>query len=500
MKKLKVSAGRLLYLLGLHLVVVGFFLLAAHFNYLFFHLLIELFSMLVAIGIFIVAWNTRKVQSNKFVLFVAVGFFYVGLIDFFHTLTYKGMGVFPSIVGANVPTQLWIVGRFMLAVTIVLAPTYFRRQLKVAPAMVLYAAITGGILFSIFYLGIFPQAYIDGSGLTGFKIVSEYVISGLFLLGIIRLWRHKDRFGQDVFWLFLGSWGLSVFTELIFTFYVGVFDFFNFLGHLAKLMAYFLVYKAVVEVGIRKPFSLIFRDMKRLEQRKNEFIGLAAHEMKTPLTVIKLYAQILERIHIQERDQRSRAYAQKIIFQSDFLTGLVNELLDLNQMEVGKFQYRMEVIDLSRLVKRLAADLQLTTSAHTLVVKVDLKVVVSGDEERLTQVIINLIANAIKYSPHGGEIIISLSKRKKWAAFSVQDFGIGISPKNIRLLFSRFYRTKRGKAQAKGLGLGLYLAKQIIQKHRGKIWLKSTLNKGTTVFFRLPLSKKDAKSSKKKKS
>lgn len=240
------------------LVVLALF---ARFNFLMFHSLTELFSIVIAWGTFIFIWNARKFQMNNFFVAISIAYIFIGGIDLLHTLAYKGMQILPG-NNANIPTQLWIAARYMQSIAFIVALLSIDRMVRSRYLIAGYAVITGILLGTIFYWRIFPDCYINGIGLTPFKIYSEYLISGIYLAGIYPLCKRRATFSPNVFRLLVGSIVTAILSELAFTFYVGVQDLANILGHYLKIISTYLIYKAVIEIGFRQPFSLLFHDLK----------------------------------------------------------------------------------------------------------------------------------------------------------------------------------------------------------------------------------------------
>ncbi len=176
-------------LLGIYLT--GFY------SYLLFHSLAEIFSIVIACGIFIVAWNARRLLQNHYLLFVGIAHLFVAGIDTLHTLAYKGMGVFEG-YGANLPTQLWIAGRYVEAFSLLLATIFLHRKLSPRLTFGAYGLATGILLASIFWWDVFPDCFIEGVGLTPFKIYSEYVISLILLAAVGLLVRHAKDFERNI--------------------------------------------------------------------------------------------------------------------------------------------------------------------------------------------------------------------------------------------------------------------------------------------------------------
>ncbi|MBX4210758.1 PAS domain-containing protein, partial [Candidatus Parcubacteria bacterium] len=237
--------------------------------------------------------------------------------------------------------------------------------------------------------------------------------------------------------------------------------------------------------------SVFYRDVtdrKLLDQRKDEFISMASHELKTPVTTIKLYTELLQKI---VKEDKPSTYLTHMMDQLDRLAKLITDLLDLSKMQVGKLQFNKNYFDLVKLVRDTCEMIQKTTKKHTIVVRTKLRNKVWGDKDRIGQVVINLLTNAIKYSPQGDTIIVTVSQKKKTAIMSVQDFGIGIEQGYKDKIFNRFYQggSESGKTFP-GLGIGLYLAKIIVENHGGTIDADSVLGKGSLFTVILPLEPK----------
>jgi PAS domain S-box-containing protein len=231
-------------------------------------------------------------------------------------------------------------------------------------------------------------------------------------------------------------------------------------------------------------------EQQELEQRKNEFISMASHELKTPLTALKGFTTILQRRLSRQGDEQGLHYLARMDRQLEKLTGLVNELLDLSKMEAGTLALQEEVVDLTALIEEIVEDVQGTTTTHRISIEERADIRTIGDRDRLGQVLINLLTNAIKYSPEADRVIVRAVVDGEQARVSVQDFGIGIAQAHHGQVFDRFYQVTdpRGKTYP-GLGIGLYIAQEIIRRHAGTIWVESSKGKGATFFFTLPLAR-----------
>jgi len=230
-------------------------------SYLLFHSLAEIFSIVIAIGIFMIAWNARRFMDNNYLLVLGIAFLFIGIIDLIHMLAYKGMMVFVGF-DANLPTQLWIIARYMQAITLLIAPLFFTKKMNSKVILSVYFAVTTILLGSIF-LGFFPAAFVEGVGLTTFKIMSEYIISAILIGAIYLLYKNKEKLDETVFQWLVVSIILTILSELAFTFYIGVYDFSNLVGHILKIIAFFLVYKAIIQTALTKPYNLLFKNLQK---------------------------------------------------------------------------------------------------------------------------------------------------------------------------------------------------------------------------------------------
>ncbi len=235
-------------------------------NYLLFHGFIEVFSIVVAAAVFMLAWNSRHYAESDFLLWIGIGFLFIATIDLLHTLAFPGMDVFPE-GGTNLATQLWIGARYLHAFTFLLAPLFFDRKLPVVPVFTGFAVVTALFLLSIFAWDVFPRTWDEAaSRLTPFKVTSEYVIGGVLLVaaGWILAWR--DRLHPEIVTLLVGSTVAMFAAGVSFTLYTDPHGPLNAIGHLLKLIAFYLIYKAVVESGVRRPHAVLYHDLKRREE------------------------------------------------------------------------------------------------------------------------------------------------------------------------------------------------------------------------------------------
>jgi signal transduction histidine kinase len=230
----------------------------------------------------------------------------------------------------------------------------------------------------------------------------------------------------------------------------------------------------------------IIRDER--EARRNEFISMVVHELKTPLSSLKGYAQLLSRRTSRSGDEQAMQLANKIDQQTTLLANLIEDLHDINRIEGGKLQLRKSDFDFDELVSEVIESVQLTTEQHQLQKEGVTTKTVYADRERIGQVLTNLLTNAIKYAPNTERILIKLSADAHSVTACVQDFGPGIPKDQQAAIFEPFYRIERPQQRSVvGLGLGLAIASDLVRRHQGHIWVESEEGQGATFCFTIPV-------------
>ena len=225
---------------------------------------------------------------------------------------------------------------------------------------------------------------------------------------------------------------------------------------------------------------------KKLDEiRKNDFISMVSHELKTPLTSINTYLQLLLRKAEKSDDQFVKQASAQSLKQVKNMTEMINGFLNISILESGKLHIDRTDFDLSELFKEIQADYQIQYSTHDLIFTIPKSIIVNADRLKLAQVINNLVGNAVKYSANKTTISVSFEKMNECIRVIVKDEGIGIKPENLARLFDRYYRVEQESIIA-GFGIGLYLSAEIIEAHGGKIWAESEFGNGSAFYFELP--------------
>jgi signal transduction histidine kinase len=241
-----------------------------------------------------------------------------------------------------------------------------------------------------------------------------------------------------------------------------------------------------------------YEQLKELDRMKSQFLSIASHELKTPITAMSGFLQVaLRRVRRVSQGEAAAPVAEalrgiteqlEVVYrQTGKLARLVDELLDVSRIQTGRIEFRYGDVDLSELANEVATRMQLTTTTHTISVQRDSENVVTADRDHLEQVLNNLVTNAIKYSPTGGAITIEVRPDDGGVRLSVTDQGIGIPEKELDAIFGLFYRSPdRAARDAAGMGLGLYISREIVVRHGGRIWAESGGVKGSTLNVVIP--------------
>lgn len=257
--------------------------------------------------------------------------------------------------------------------------------------------------------------------------------------------------------------------------------------------------RKIIQKNHNEPMILLaiedITEKKQIDRQKDDFISIASHELKTPVTSMKMYAQLLQKHPLLTNDKKASDMLSKMDLQMNRLTELVASFMNVYKLGTGKLRLHKKHFELAELIAEVAANFQYSVTSHTVEQKGELKARVFADNARINQVLVNLISNAIKYSPDADKVIVHLAKTKEKVTVSIQDFGMGIPKDEQNRIYERFFRAK-GKKEGKipGLGLGLFISTEIVKQHGGTIWVDSIDKHGSTFYFTLPLGKKLTKS------
>lgn len=231
-------------------------------------------------------------------------------------------------------------------------------------------------------------------------------------------------------------------------------------------------------------------DRREIERRKDDFLTIASHELKTPLTTIKGYVQMMHRLLPASVPEKFKDIVHKTGVYVDRLNNLIAELLDVSRIQTGNIELHKETFDFDKAVHEAVENIQSATQSHQIIVKGATNINYLGDESHIVQVINNLLSNAIKYSPDADEVQLYLSRVSNFIKVSISDRGMGINQEHQKKIFDRFYRVGDIQQRFPGMGIGLYICDQIIKNHGGTLWVESEPTKGATFSFTLPITER----------
>jgi PAS domain S-box-containing protein len=335
-----------------------------------------MFSIIIACGIFIVAWNSRRFLDNMYLLFIGIAYLFIGGLDLMHTLSYKGMGVFQG-YDANLPTQFWISARYLESFSLLIAPLIVGRQLKINVQLFSYAAAVSLLLGSIFYWEVFPACFVEGIGLTPFKKISEYVISLILFGSIAVLWKRRSEFEEDVVRLLIASIVLTIASELAFTFYVRVYGISNLIGHFLKIISFYLIYKAIIVTGLNRPYDLLFRNLK---QNREALLG--AHDKLERQVQIRT-SQLEEAIYLLKLDENKLQESRKRLKRAQRIArlGFLDWDLKTNQIHWSEEIYNIFGVNRTEKTQTIESTVALVHPSDLEFVKKNMDDAIKGTKE-----------------------------------------------------------------------------------------------------------------------
>ncbi|MDH5404817.1 MAG: ATP-binding protein, partial [Candidatus Heimdallarchaeota archaeon] len=378
-------------------------------------------------------------------------------------------------------TQIWIATRYFQSISILIIFLTINNNIHSKLYDILFQVSFISLLSSIFILNSFPDAYFQMTGLTSFKIISEYIISSIFLINIALIYyQHKmwDKKMINYFYLFLFSVTIS---ELVFTLYTNVNDIWNFIGHILKIIAYYSVYNAIVVFGYFKVQKTLIHEIKRSNEVLDEFAKIVSHDLKNLLSSIIGNAQLLEEM-IENDDTDIQDLLQDIVnlgFKMDELLGGI-----FQQSKIGFFETSVEIIQSHDEVHSIIKSIPLQN--ENIIIDKNLPTIMYS-KIHFTQIIQNLLFNSIQHGEANEIQILSSDKNEYWE-FEVKDNGKGIPEHQKNRLFKSMLKNLYS-VDSKNYGIGLIIVKKIVNLYNGEIWLKSIPDKETSIYFTIPKKK-----------
>lgn len=463
-------------------------------GYLLFHSLAELVSVVIAVAYAIVAWLSRRRASGNPLVALGLAYFFVAVLDLFHTLAYAGMNV---IVGYDFPAnQIWVQARFLEALALLAFPSLgLGRRGALAAFLAACSAYVLLGLASVFVLRVFPACYVAGVGQTPFKVGAELAIVALLVAAFLRTRRAATGPTAPYAGELRASILLTIASELCFMTYVSNYDVVNMAGHLLKILSFLLVYRAIVASCVERPAELLYdrlnaslEELRAANRTKDEFISLLGHDLRNPLSGVHGVAKLLAEGHALGETER-REVLVEMERSSRSALELLERVLSWARLQSGALvPVRTEVT-----VGPLVASVLESVGSAAMAKGVSIEAEDSGgrsaygDPDMIAAVLRNLLSNAVKFSRRGGRVRLRLGGGATVREFRVEDEGVGMGPAELARVFAVTRRLSRpGTEGEKGAGFGLALSAEFARRMGGSLRAEGEEGKGCAFTLELP--------------
>ncbi|MHB9096005.1 MAG: sensor histidine kinase [Eubacteriales bacterium] len=477
--------------------------------YLTFHTILEFFSVVVSAAVFIVAWYNFQQTRNRRELIICLTFLAVGIIDFAHALSYKGMPEFFSANSVNKASTYWITGRLIQAAGILAAtlvnPGLTRKQVNpLGYVFFTVTVVSAALVFIAADPNFLPHMYLEGQGQTAAKRVLEYVVIALQTAALIYLFTREKSWAAERH--LEAALLLSIFSEIAFTLYSSAYDTYNLIGHIYKIGAFVSILRGFFIASVvrlyeankvldekHKKLAEVNAELEKVNRLETDFLANTNHELRTPLTAIVAFTELLLDSETGPLNEIQKDYLLEVNDSSQKLLVEINNLLDLSKMEAGQMKLYIETAPLQEVISQVLRQLdpifrqkdqQVTTRFPDHLADIPM------DREKVKKIMINLLSNAHKFSPASGSILVEAvpSEDGNATTVNVTDNGVGLSKDQIASIFDKFYQIEGSLTREHhGTGLGLPLVSYFVKLHGGKVWVVSEPGHGSTFSFSLPL-------------
>ncbi|GHD53306.1 hypothetical protein GCM10017083_29820 [Thalassobaculum fulvum] len=486
---------------GFPIALTGILLVIAYFDFLTFHTLAEFFAISVALVMFSFSWYTSDFSRNRFLLFLASGYFWVAVLDLAHALTYKGLAILPY-TGTNATSQFWIVTRYFESVLLLLAPILAGRALRKEWLFAANGVIAVG-LGAWVVSGHMPDTYVEGTGLTPFKIYSEYVIIAVLIAAVVALLTYRRTLlDREEATILIASVLLTIAAELAFTVYDDPYGLANLVGHVFKLFSFWMIFQAIVASSLRRPYLDLQdalevaresrRSAEQANQAKSDFLSMMSHDLRTPLNAIIGFSDMMRHETLGPLGNPKYAeYTEAIRKSGAQLVDLINDILDVSKIESGSYELDEELIELRPLLSEICLGYDRDTPLGRHAIRLDIPADaprLRAERRALSQIATNLIGNSAKFSEPGSEIVVSWGPRGdgRWA-LGVRDRGRGIPADRIHRITEPFVQgDPHVSRRRQGIGLGLHIVRLLSELHGAALLIESVEGEGTAVHVEFP--------------
>lgn len=465
--------------------------LTSLYNYLLFHSMAEIFSIVIAGAIFIIGWHSKSCLGNSYLQYISIAYLFIAVMDLFHTLSYPGMNIFRDY--DYYAQQMWIGARFFEAAVLVTGFFFVKRQkqLNIYALLFTFAGITALIMASVFVWKIFPVCYVEGEGLTRFKKNSEYIICLIMAAAAWLMHRNKTSFSRTVYRYMQYSILYIIIAELAFSFYISSYGISNLIGHYFKIFSFYCIYRAIIVTGIEEPQLTVFKELvdkenklKEADRTKDNLFSILMHDMRGPVRTLHEFLHHLS----TEYDSYSREDIKKIIDAGHKSVGGMNSLLENLYTWIRTQSHGLtpdiKPHNLLNLISEAVEPHRQAAAKKDISIDIsmDRTATINTDTEIFKSVIRNLVNNAIKFTRKNGRIFISAENTEEEVRITVQDTGIGIPDdilQNIMGTDKKF--TSKGTDNEQGSGIGLKICQDMLELINGTMLIESEVGKGTDI-------------------
>jgi signal transduction histidine kinase len=352
------------------------------------------------------------------------------------------------------------------------------------------------IFLSIFHWKIFPDCFIEGMGLTVFKVISEYIISAILLASIFLILKKRNDFDKKVFKLLILSIIVTIFSELALAIYENPYGIMNQVGHYFKIVSFYLIYKAIIENGLKRPYSILFRKLKKNElelERKNHRLALVneelesfsysvSHDLHAPLRSIDGFSQALLEDCSSKLNREGKDFLNRIRASTKKMAKLIDDMLTLSRITRKKVNY--SEVNLSKIANTIVKDLNTMKDKRQVKFKIVPNLTAKADAGLMRIVLENLLGNAYKFTRKSDDakIEFGVTNVNGDRAYFINDNGAGFDMNYANKLFIPFQRL-HSEYEYNGTGIGLAIVQRVMHLHNGRVWAEGEVRKGATFYF-----------------
>jgi signal transduction histidine kinase len=463
-----------------------------------FHTAAEMFSIVVSLSVFAVGLYAPREEADPRIGLLSAVFLAVGLLDLLHNLSYAAMPALIVEPSANRAALFWIGARAVAAagfLAAALAPREWLRQ-KLQPRLLYPAALLlalGLTWLALWQEAWLPAMFVPGRGLTAAKVWAEFAVIALMIPAAVVFAAESRRTGRAPATQFTQAIIFLVFGELAFTLYWSVFDIYNLLGHVFKVLGYFYIFQAAYVANVRRPYEDLQRlvgertgelertlaELRELDKLKDEFISGVSHDLRTPLVPLRGFLDMILAGRAGPLNPRQEEFLDHCRRSVERQAQLIDELLDYGRLRAGRLVLEREVFDLREVIQDALRVLEQMAMQRGLRMEIGLPEVplpVEADRTKLLRVFSNLFSNAVKFNSERGLVRVEAVLRDAQVAVSVEDTGPGIDPADQERVFERFWQASR---QRGGSGIGLWMVREIVRLHGGRVDLSSEPGRGS---------------------